>query len=95
MEGVAGDVERSHFCVGHLDTLGIGVGVEFASDLQSSFRGRCSDQLDHGQTAGQWFSAPILADVTEQAVLDLVPFRRAWRIVAHREGQSARVGKFL
>ena len=38
---------------------------------------------------------PVLSDVTEQAVLDLVPFRRAGRIVADLQGQPGFIGQFL
>src|SRR3954463_5695006 len=40
-------------------------------------------------------AAPILGDVAEQAVLDLVPLRGAGRIVADRDRQPGLVGKLL
>jgi hypothetical protein len=39
------------------------------------------DQVDDHLVAGQRPAAPVLADVREQAVLDLVPLARAGREV--------------
>ena len=95
MECITLDVERGHLGVSHLDALGIDVGVEFAADLEARLRGGRSNQFDHGQAAGQRPTAPVLRDVAEHAVLYLVPFRCAGRIVAHHKGQACGIGKFL
>jgi hypothetical protein len=95
MERVAFDVERRHFRVGDLDALHVGVGVEFAAHAQACLRRRGSDQFDHGEAAGQRLATPVLRDVAEHPVLDLVPFRRAGRIVAHGERQAGRIGELL
>ena len=73
MERVAADVESFHFGVGDLDALLIGPLIECALYLEPGFGGRRGDQLDHCGAADEWLGAPVLRDVAEQAVLDLVP----------------------
>ena len=73
MERIAFDVERRHFCIADLDAFFIGVGVEFAADGQARLgRGR-GDQLDDRRLTRERPTAPVLGDMAEQAVLDLVP----------------------
>jgi hypothetical protein len=42
-------------------------------DLETGLGGCCPDQLDHGQAIRERPAAPVLRDVAEQPVLDLVP----------------------
>ena len=42
-------------------------------DLETGLGRRCPDQLDDGQTIGQRPAAPVLRDMAEQPVLNLVP----------------------
>jgi vitamin B12/bleomycin/antimicrobial peptide transport system ATP-binding/permease protein len=46
-----------------------------------------ADQLDHGKAIGERSAAPVLRDVAEQPVLDLVPLRRARRVYARMSMQ--------
>ena len=95
MERVAGDVEGLHMGIADLDAFLIGPLIERTLDLQSGLgRGR-ADQLDDGDTIGQWPPAPVLRDVTEQAVLYSVPLRRARRVVVNVEGEPRLVGELL
>jgi len=73
MECIAGDVERGHFGVADFDAFGVGVFVEFATDGETGFRRRRRDQFDDRRSTGQGTPPPVLRDVTEQAMLDLVP----------------------
>jgi len=58
--------------------------------------GRVGDGFDHGDAADAWGCAPVLGDVAEHALLDLVPpLRGSWWIVADLEGQAGLVGKPL
>ena len=34
--------------------------------------------------AGEWLTGPVAADLAEEAILDGIPFGRAWRIVTER-----------
>ena len=82
MERIAFDIEGSHFGVADFDAFGIGVGVQFAADRETGFGRGGGDQLDNRRAARQRSAPPVLRDMTEQAVLDPVPFRSAGRIVA-------------
>ena len=73
MERVAADIEGIHLGVADLDALLVGALVKNAFDLQSCFGRGCRNQFDDGGAALQWPAAPVLGDVTEQPVLDLVP----------------------
>src|SRR5580693_10792244 len=82
MERVAADIEGIHLGIADLDALLVGALVENAFDFQSRLGRGCRNQFDDGGAALQWPAAPVLRDVAEQTVLDLVPLGRAWRIVA-------------
>ena len=73
MEWVALDVESLHLGIGDFDALFVGCSVERAFDFQAGFGGRRSDQLDDGQAIGQGPRTPVLRDVAEPAMFDLVP----------------------
>jgi hypothetical protein len=47
--------------------------VQLGLDAQSSDRTRMADELDHGLEGSQRLAPPVLRDVAEQPVLDLVP----------------------
>ena len=95
MECVALDVESFHFGIGDLDSLFVGCSVERALDFQAGF-GRCrSNQLNYGHAIDEWSPAPSLRDVAEQAVLDLIPLRRARRIVVDVELEARLVSELL
>ena len=57
-------------------------------------RGR-ADQFDHGKAIGQRSAAPVLRDVAEHPVLDLVPLRCAGRIVVDVDHEPGLVGQLL
>jgi hypothetical protein len=95
MERVALDVERLHLGIADFDALLVGCGIERALDFQAGFGRRRSNQLDHGQTIDEWSPAPGLGNVAEQAVLDLIPLRRAGRIVMDVEHEPRLVSELL
>ena len=95
MELIAGDIEAFHCGVADLDALLVAARVERAFDLQTGLGGRRPDQLDHGKAIRKRPAAPVLRDVTEQPVLDLVPFRCAGRIVVDADHEPGLVGQLL
>lgn len=95
MTGVALDIESGHLGIGELDALRISPGVKLGVELQTGL-GRCGGyQFDHRQTAGQRPAPPILSDVAEQSVLDLIPFRSPWRVMVDLKRETAFVPQFL
>src|SRR5208283_4223880 len=95
MEWVALDVERLHLGIAHFDALFVGSGIERTLDFQAGLGRRRSNQLDHGHAIDEWSPAPSLRDVAEQAVLDLIPLRRARRIMMNVEHKAGLVGELL
>ena len=95
MERIALYVEGAHLGIADLDAFLVGRGVERALDFQAGFGRGCGDQLDDGQSVRQRSAAPSLRDVAEHAVLDLVPLRRAGRIVVDVEHEARRIGELL
>src|SRR6202521_2586260 len=92
MECVALDVERLHLGIADFDALFVGRGIKRALDFQAGFGCRRGNQLDYGHAIDEWSPAPGLRDVAEQAALDLIPLRRAGRImreVGHQAGLVA------
>src|SRR5208337_2484870 len=95
MEGIALYVECRDLLVGDLDALGIGVGIEFAADFETGFRRGVCDQFDGHEEADERHGPPVLGNVAEHAVLDLVPLRGPRRIMADLDDQAGLVGELL
>src|SRR5208283_3250482 len=95
VEGVAFDVEACHFLLAHFDPFWVSPRVELAPYRQAGLGRGGGDEFDHRQTAGQGRSPPVLGDVAEQPVLNLVPLRRPRRVMADLQGQSGLVGELL
>ena len=73
MERIARDVESLHLGVADLDAFLIGPRIKGAFDLETHVRGSGADQLDDRDAIRQRSGAPVLRDVAEQAMFDLVP----------------------
>ena len=58
--------------------------VQFGFDPKASGCSRTADQVDNSLKCTQWFASPILRDVAEQAVLNLVPLAGPRREMAGR-----------
>ena len=85
MELVALDVEACHLLVSHLDPFRIAPRVQHAVHHQPACRCGRGNQIYDGRMADERAASPILGDVAEQAMLDLVPLRGAGWIVADRD----------
>ena len=81
MERVTADVEAFHLGVADFDAFCVDPGVEDALDFEAGLGRRRRDELDDRGPIRERPAAPILRDAAEQAMFDLVPFRRAWRVV--------------
>jgi len=95
MERVTVDVEGSYVLVGYPDALGIAPRVQFAPHRQARLGGGGADQVDDGAVADQRLGPPVLADVGEQAVFDLVPLAGARRQVVDGDLKAKLVGQAL
>src|SRR5262249_59541375 len=95
MELISGDVEASYLGFADLDALLVAARVERAFDLEPGLGRRRADQFDHGKAIRERPAAPVLRDVAEQPVLDLVPLRCAWRIVMDADHEAGLISQLL
>jgi hypothetical protein len=84
-----------HDLVGYGDTGGIGIQIESGSDFQAGGGAGCANQTDDGLEIDEWPTAPMNADVREQAMLDLVPLAGARWQMADRDRKVLRIGQAL
>src|SRR5271154_1468102 len=89
------EVECGHLGVRDFEALFVGVCIDPAGDVEAGFGGCVGNQLDDDLMAEQRFTAPVLGNEGEQAVLDLVPFAGAWRQMANSNGDAEFVGQDL
>src|SRR3974390_921616 len=95
VELIAGDVDCGELGVGDLDPLLILTGVQTRIDLQAGAGRGLADQVDDHREALQRPSAPVHADVAEQAVLDFVPLRGSRREVTDADRDPELIGELL
>jgi hypothetical protein len=95
MKRVSSDVDFRHIGIAHLDSRFVFSFVQGRPNLQASASCCVRNQIHDDLAADERRRAPILGDVAEHAVFDLVPLARAWRKVAHGNRQSGLVRKLL
>src|SRR5437763_9120116 len=74
LEGIALNVEGSHFGIGDFDTFWIEALVDVASDGEAGRGGSGADQLNDDVVADERLAAPVLGDVGREGMLGAVPF---------------------
>jgi hypothetical protein len=95
MEVGALKAHRSHLRVGNLCAKWVGMFVEFCTHMQPlSSRGSCNE-VDNYLMTDERPAAPVLGDMTEHAMLNLVPLARARREMTDCDRQASVVGKLL
>ena len=95
MEVSTSDIDHSHLGIGYGDAFWIALFVQLAADGQTSAGGCRRNKLNDHFVADQRFSAPVLADEREQAVLDLIPLAGAGRQVTDDNLKPDLVRKLL
>ena len=83
MEVVRLEIERGQLCVGDLDAGRVLASIEFGANLQAGPCRRVGDQIDNDFVTDQRPPTPVLGNVREHPMLDLVPFAGPGREVAH------------
>ena len=83
------------FGIGDFDSLGITALVEFGADLEPLLGGGVGDQVNDDFVAHQRSASPVLGDMAEHAVFDLVPLAGAGRKMANVNGSVQAIGQFL
>ena len=95
VELITFDCERGEFLIRDLDPRYVGVLVKSRLDTQSLVGRRRADQIDGDFAAAQRTPSPIGGDVTEHAMLDLVPLGGSWREMANFDRELEFVRKPL
>src|SRR3954447_14676385 len=85
VELVALDIEARHLLVANLGPLRIAPRCQHAVHCQPARRRGRGNQIYDSRRADERAASPILGDVAEQAMLDLVPLRGSGWIVADRD----------
>lgn len=73
----------------------VDVLVKLSVRTQALLGGDAADELHHDLPRQQWPAAPVVGDVAEHSVFDLVPLARARWEVAHLYRRSDLVGQVL
>src|SRR5262249_3317134 len=84
-----------HLSLGHLDAEIIATCVELCANRESGLGGRGTNKLDDHLTASKWAAAPVLRDVREEFMFDLVPLAGSRRKVAYAYREIRLVCKCL
>ena len=95
MEAGSLDSEVVHFCCTDFDAERILPRIQGRLNLQSLSRGGMTDETDDDFMALERFATPVGGDVTEQAMLDLIPLTRPWRQMTDTDSKLAVVGEAL
>src|SRR6185295_13825548 len=80
--------EIAHFRAGDDMTCRIAPLVQLRLYAQASRGARVADQIDHRLKGAEGTTAPVLRDVTKQAMLDLVPLAGARWKMRDMDGQA-------
>ena len=91
MELVSFEFHKCEFFVGDFVSDRVAPCVEFSVNLQSLRRGGVGDQLDDYLVTDKRTTSPVLCDVAEHPMFDLVPFARAGRKMADFDRQLNRL----
>src|SRR4051812_48000693 len=95
MEVLASDAKTVHVRIGDFDASGVLARVELRLDREPGAGANTADELDDGLVIDERATAPVLRDVTEEPVLDLVPLGRAGWEVRDADGEARAVSEVL
>ena len=85
MEFITADLDLGQFLIGHLDHGWISSGIQLSVNGQTSRGGGRGDEVYDGLETAERLATPVLADVGEEAMLDLVPLAGAGRKVTNHD----------
>ena len=88
-------VQFSHLDIGDFDFGGVVLRAQAAVDPQPGFGFGFTNEAEDGGVICQGLAGPVLADLTEDAVLNGIPFGGAGGVVADRHGQSKAVNELF
>src|SRR5579863_9282290 len=95
VEVVRLDVETGELVVRDGNGLLVEMAVEGGLDAEPRLGHGVPDEAEDGFDPLEWSTAPVLRDVAEHPVLDLVPLARARRVVRDGHVEARLVGEAL
>src|SRR6266851_7280347 len=95
MERMWNQRQRSHLRLGYHLSRRVAPFVQLGLDAQASRRPGVTDQLHDRLEGVERTASPVLGDVTEEAVLDLVPLAGAGREVRDMDTQTQVISQAL
>ena len=95
MKGVRVQGEVAHLGLGDDDAGFIASLIELGLEAQPGGRAGVPDEFDEGFEGAERTPAPVLRDVAEESVLDLVPLARARWEMRDVDGEAQVVGQAL
>ena len=72
-------IHCGELCIGDFDARGVLSGIQFGPYYQACLNGRVGDQINDDIVTHQRPTAPVLGNVAEHAMFDLVPFSSSRR----------------
>ena len=93
VEWVWAELHKRHFFVGDFFAFLVGCRVNFGSYSEPFCRGGVADEFNNNGEAFEGLAAPVLSDVAEHTVFDLVPLAGAGRQMAHLYGDACSLAK--
>src|SRR3990172_9153671 len=89
------DFEFRHLLIRHFDSTGVMPSVQRGANTQAAFRRGVTYEIHNHPQRLQRLATPVLGDVTEHLVFDLVPLAGAGRKVADANAQPGLVRELL
>ena len=84
MKPVLFDIETCHLLICYFNAFWVPVLIKLGVDGQSCFGRRIADEVNYDSLTDKGPSSPVVRNVAEHPVFDLIPLTRAGREVAHR-----------
>ena len=89
------EIHCGEFTVGDFDPSRVGSLIQLGLEFEAGLGGCVGDQVDYDLVAHQWSTAPVLSNVTEHAMLDLVPLAGARRKMTDMNRHAQIDGHFM
>src|SRR5262249_165762 len=89
------DIQQAHFFVGRGLPFLVDFGVEFRRHCQSCLGPGSGDVIQSYVIGLARHTLAVLAELGEESMLDGIPFRGSWRIVANGDAKSMLIAQFL
>lgn len=89
------DAKRPHFFIRDTFSYFIAAAFEISPSRQSRDSFGPFNICDDGIKGPQWNTSPVQADMAKQPVLNWIPFRAFWRVVAYRDWKPAGITQLL